>query len=247
MADVLNVNSKDVIMFTNKLEKLSKSDFPIAVRQTLNDLAFDVKQNTLLRKADKTFIIRAPTFFKRFSAVEKAKGFDVNTMQSKAGIKPGSNIAAKNLTKQEKGGKIKKRSYIYMNQARVSRNKAKKVRKPYYLNSKNKVQGQPSVRRRSRKSNFVAAAIVGKKFNKFVLHDTSTGKTAYIIKSVKLTGRGRSRKANIKSIPIADFEQNRVISLGAKPFLKPAAIESLKKSEVLYIQNAKRRFEKALK
>ena len=41
----LNINSDAVVKFTNKLEKMKKFDLPIAIRVTLNDAAFDVKQN----------------------------------------------------------------------------------------------------------------------------------------------------------------------------------------------------------
>ncbi len=242
----LDVNNDEVVNFTNKLEKLHKSDYPIAVRGTLNDLAFDVKQKSLLRKVNKTFVTRSPGFFKKYSGVEKATGFEVNKMHSKVGIVPGNNIAAKNLEKQEKGGMVPKRSYIYMNQARVSRSHRKRVRKGNYLNDKNKVKGAPSVSRRSRASNFVAAAIVGLKFNKFVLHDTSTSKTAYLIKSISLTGKGRKRKANIRTVPIADYEYNRAVQLKPMPFLLPASKESLKNAGKYYIKNAEKRFKKRI-
>ncbi|MBL4809315.1 MAG: hypothetical protein JKY43_04565, partial [Phycisphaerales bacterium] len=47
MAVEFNVNTDAVVSLTNKLEKLHKSAFPVAVRGTLNSAAFDVKQKSM--------------------------------------------------------------------------------------------------------------------------------------------------------------------------------------------------------
>jgi hypothetical protein len=242
----LSIDNREVEQYTKKLRALHRSNLPIAVRQTLNDLAFDVKQVTLMRNADKQFIMRNPGFFKRHSGVKKADGWDINNMRSEVGIIPGESIAATQLTKQEFGGAIGKRSFIYMNAARISAAKNKMVRRQNYLNKKEFIKGTPS-RSRSDKSQFIARAIVAKKTNKLLLEDSTSGQTAFEVRDIKFSGKGgRNRKVFVRLNPLADYERNRSISLKARPFLYPASLQSFAKGMYFFIKNAKKRFEKAL-
>ena len=59
-----NVNTDEVVRLTNRLEKLNKSAMPIAVRSTLNDVAFQSKQTHLPKEFDKKFTIRKKNFIK---------------------------------------------------------------------------------------------------------------------------------------------------------------------------------------
>lgn len=242
------MDNSQVKGFTEKLKRLHRSDLPLAIRSTLNDMAFDVKQSTLLKSADKEFIIRNPSFFKRHSGVKKATGFNLNSMKSEVGIIPKGIEAAKNLTKQEYGGTLPDRSMIYMNQSRISKSKTKKVRKAHYLGSKGLVGGKPlrGYGIRSRKSNFVAAAYIGYKENKNVLWETKRGFTLYSIQSIRFSGKGINRNANINAIPIASFEYNRHVKITTRPFLRTASMITYQKQGYYYIQNAKKRIEKAL-
>ena len=110
-----NVDTNEVIVFTNKLEKLSKSAFPNAVRGTLNGLGFDVKKNTMPEVAEKTFVTRRKNFLKASSRVEMARGFSLNSMETKVGFVPfkGPNEAVQDLEQQEHGGKIGGRSLLH--------------------------------------------------------------------------------------------------------------------------------------
>ncbi|KKL54819.1 hypothetical protein LCGC14_2261580, partial [marine sediment metagenome] len=83
---ILNVNTDKVVVFSNKLEKLHRSAFPIAIRGALNNAAFDVKKNTMPVSAEKEFTIRRKNFFKANSRVNMAKGFNVRTMQAMIGF-----------------------------------------------------------------------------------------------------------------------------------------------------------------
>jgi hypothetical protein len=84
----------------------------------LNKAAFDVKQNTMLKSAEASFVKRQPNFFKANSRVEMASGWDLDKMQAtvgfnSSGLKGGSNNhAVEDLEQQERGGTIKSRSFI---------------------------------------------------------------------------------------------------------------------------------------
>ena len=84
----LDVNTDAAIQLTAKLEKLHRSAFPSAVRNTLNETAFNAKK-LIPKNTDNNFTIRQKNLFSRFSKVEKATGFDVKSMSSKVGIEVG--------------------------------------------------------------------------------------------------------------------------------------------------------------
>lgn len=249
MSFTLNMDNSQVKAYTNKLQQMHRSNFPIAVRQTLNDLAFDVKQKELLRYADKEFILRNPNFFKRFSGVKKAVGFDLKSMNSEVGIIKSTaqgGEAAANLTKQEYGGSISDRSMIYMNQSRISGSKTKRVKKANYLGSKGLVGGKPlkGYGMRTRKSNFVAAAYVAIRENKNVLWETKSGFTLYSVSSLSFSGTGKNRNVKVNATPLASYEKNRSVRIMAHPFLKPASLAAYQKQGYFFIKNAEKRLNK---
>lgn len=134
---VFDVNMDKAIELTAKLEKLHRSAFPVAVRQTLNDVAFQTK-STVPEIASKMFITRQKSFFRAFTIVDKATGFEVNKMKSSTGISSlKGDIVAEGLEKQEKGGVIKGRKLIPHNQSRISGSHRKKVSRRNLLSNVN--------------------------------------------------------------------------------------------------------------
>ncbi len=112
-----NINNNAVVAHTNRLEKLHKSALPLAIRGTLNNAAFDVKQTTMPKSAINSFKSRKKNFFKANSRVDQAKGFNVKSMSAIVGftsgkLKGGSNFAVKDLEQQERGGIIKGKTFI---------------------------------------------------------------------------------------------------------------------------------------
>jgi hypothetical protein len=83
-----NVNTDAAIILTAKLERMNKSAFPSAVRSTLSDGAFAMKQKEILVSAKRNMTVRNPSVFKKFTGVKKATGFNVKTMQSEVGFIP---------------------------------------------------------------------------------------------------------------------------------------------------------------
>lgn len=245
MTKMLNINDDQVVKFTNNLEKLHRSDLPIAVRSTLNDMAFDVKQVELLRSAEDHFILRKPSFFKKHSGVKKAEGFDMDKMNSQVGIMPKGSLAAENLETQEKGGIIKNRSSIYMDTARTSQNKSKTVRRANYLQNQGLVGGAQN-KRRSRKSASVASAVVAKRTNKLWLYVTGVEGTYLKVRSISFSGTGMNRKVKLRLIPIASYQRNRSVNVKPRPFLEDASEAELNKVYDIFITNAARRMRKRL-
>lgn len=123
---ILDINTDEVVRFTATLEKLRKSALPNAIRGTLNDGAFDVKQKTMPAQAHADFIKRSPNFFKANSSVDKATGFDVRNMRATIGFIEsrlrlgGNNYAVKDLEQQEHSGSLGGKSFIPLDSARVN-------------------------------------------------------------------------------------------------------------------------------
>lgn len=225
--------------FTAKLERLHRSDFPIAVRNTLNSAAFDVKKITMPQSAKQNFTERNKTFFKANSKVIMAQGFAVNSMKSQAGffsnnLKGGNNFAVKDLEQQEKGGKIKGKSFIPLEGARGG-NKSRPVRPVNRLSKVTKVVNANSLRGKGR---FIKAAIKAGKGNHVIAFDT-----LYKVSSIrKLKGR---TKVNAKAM--YSFKKGRSVKVKATGFMQEATVKTISKIDDFYIKEAKKRFEKRLR
>jgi hypothetical protein len=199
----LNIDSSAVVKHANTLERMHKSALPVAIRGTLNKAAFNVKKDTLPRSATRNFINRSPNFFKAFSKVEMASGFNVNNMQSTVGmvnqdLKGSNNYAVKDLEQQESGGTIKGKSFIPMTDARGGSrskpvrpgNRMSAIKNPLSAaNGKGRNKGEKYIR------TAIAAGVGG-----FVITNFSTPVLLKIVsirrKKVKLIGR--SNKTEIK-------------------------------------------------
>jgi hypothetical protein len=239
---IFTIDASEAKRFTEKLKSLHRSNFPIAIRQTLNNTAFDVYKNTLPTRFKNEFTIRNKSFLKSHSGVEKANGWDVNSMKSKVGITPNGSKAANELTKQEFGGNEIK-PFIYVDQARVSNSNAKQVRRQNYFPNKKIVHGSANVQR-SKKSQFVANAIMALKTGSMILQDTKNGKMLMQVDSVSQSVK--SRKMFIKTRAIASYKSGRNINLNAHHFLEQSSKTSYQKQQTFFIENAKKRIEKAL-
>ncbi len=131
----LDVNIDGAIQLTARLERLNRSAFPVAVRSTLNDMAFEAKKN-IPNQANQKFTIRQKNLFKRFSGVEKAAGYNVSNMQASIGVADnGKPNLAKGLATQETGGNLTGRKLIAHDKARVSGSNTKKIKSKYHFSN----------------------------------------------------------------------------------------------------------------
>lgn len=121
----ININADATVVYAAKLESMSRSALPIAVRRTLNSAVLDVKSNTMIAQSDKAFKKRKPSFFRATSAAEMAQGLDISSMRgvvgfvAPTGVKE-SGYATKDLEEQEEGGSIDKRAFIATNAGRTA-------------------------------------------------------------------------------------------------------------------------------
>ena len=236
---ILNVNTDKLVVFTNKLEKLHRSAFPVAVRGTLNKAAFDIKTNTMPQSAERTFVNRRKNFFKATSRVDMAQGFNLSSMKSTVGF-IGNGQAVKDLEEQEYGGTIKGRSFIPTDEARTGGSKAKAVRPVNRLSRVKNIVNSNTISGKSKKQKFLRAAIQANKGG-FVLGNGRTKMLYRIISIKKIKGR-----TIIKKQAIYSYEKGRNVSVSATGFMKSASLKSANDLDKFYIQEAERQFKKYL-
>lgn len=236
----INVNTDATVAFTNRLERMGRSDFPIAARNTLNKAAFDVKMNTMPKNAKRKFVNRSPNFFKANSRVEMATGFNVRGMKATVGflennLQGQNNFAVKDLEQQEHGGKIAKKSFIPVNSARGG--KTKMVR---------------PANRLSRITNIVDAknakgATDAQKFIKSVYHAGKGGVVLSKYRNKQILWRVNSlnrKNGKLKLTPLYTFKKGRSVSVNDTHFMRIASLLSAGKLEKFYIEEAKKRLAK---
>lgn len=128
-----NVNTSGVIHLTAKLEQMNKYAFPAAVRSTLSDAAFAMKQKNISESAERNMTVRNKTVFKKFTGVERAKfNRNIESMSAavgfidKDGVK-GSKVA-KGMEANEAGG-VDTDGLMYMKKTRTSNSPKRLVRR----------------------------------------------------------------------------------------------------------------------
>ena len=215
----LDVNTSPLIDLTTRLNNIHRSAFPSAVKNSLNEVAFNAKKNVPLA-AKENFTIRQKNLFNRFTIIDKAKGFDVNNMVSRVGL---DGSKQKKLTyglaKQETGGTIIGRKLIAHDMARTSSSPNKKVKSKNYLGKINKISTSSNRQRGS--------------------------KYFTIKKGSKETVFERSSKSKIT--PIYNKRQTKNTRVQAKPFISPSALKASANMARIYKKQAEFQFSKYIR
>lgn len=243
----LNINTDSAVKFTNALEKLHRSALPSAIRGALNDAAFDVKTNTMPHHSAIEFKNRVPNFFKANSKVEKAMGFDVNTMKATVGfvegaLRGGNNFAVRDLNEQESGGTIDKKSFIPLDPARTGKSSDKPVRPNARLKSIGKIVNARNQKGASKSSKFINA-VLRAGVGGFVLGSTKKGENI-LWRVDGLSSNVKTKKFTPKLTALYDWKQGRSVHVQGRSFMKKASLESSKKIEGYYIKQALRQIQK---
>ena len=216
-----DINTDEFIELTSKLGALHKSALPVAVRGTLNDAAFETKKWIPIT-ASRKFVTRRKFFFRAFSSVQTARGFDINSMKSIVGISPdkGSKVA-EGLEKQETGGTLIGRKLIPHDKARVSGSHKRTVRNKHYLSNISNMS-TPKNRRKG---------------SEYLLIKKGGSGTVF-----KIQKRARGSKL----VPVYTYRNTKKTRLMPTPFMRPATWIATKKIPRFFHKQASRQFKKAL-
>lgn len=241
----LNINTDALVAFTNRLEKLHRSDLPIAIRNTLTKAAFLTKKESLLKIVKSTFVNRNKTFFRSKSRFKAAQGFNVNQMKATIGMvdirRGGGDHAVRDLEEQEHGGTIGGRSFIPTDKARVGGNNSRNVsprNRIGRINLSNVIRTRRS-KGQGRSQKFVKAAILAKnKFGNraFIL----TRKMLFRIDSLKI-----GKKLSLKVTPLYSFVKARNVKVEATGFMRRSSMIQANKLDIFYKNEAEKRIKKA--
>lgn len=252
----INVNSDEVIRYTERLERLHKSAFPVAVRQTLNEQAFQTKKKELIMEFEAAFETRSKSFPKAFSKVEMATGFDVKTMMSKVGFtdrKRGgkSEQAGRDMVQQQLGGNIGGRTFIPIDPARVSKSPQKRVKAKERLSSisKAKVVDSSVNRAKTSKQRYVRTALhAAKRYGPgtYMSHKGENGKTT-LYRIDKVGSDLKTRDLFIGVTPVYSVEEGRSVRVSANPVTARAARKVNRNVERIFVKHAKGRFNKTMR
>lgn len=252
----LNLDTDELTILSNKLERLNRSAFPVAVRQTLDGMAFDMR-NEVPKVAQTKFRKRSPGNVWKFAGrVNKARGFDVQKMQAEYGFRdlPRSNFS-ENQKQQERGGKIGNRQMIALDGARGG---SGAVRKPYRISSlrnktfvdanritKRRTKGGGTATVNSRKEKMIVAMHVAKKNFKrdaYVLGSFgSRSRFLFHVKSI----RGSSDKLDFNIIPIYKVNEPGKVDVRSTHYISEASERTKRKGVRIFKANANRQFKKA--
>jgi len=206
-----------LVKLTAKLEKLHRSAFPSAVRNTLNEVAFNAKK-IVPKEASANFTIRQKNLFNRMTIVNRAIGFNVNKMSSKVGI-DGTKKISEGLEKQETGGAISNRKILSHDMARVSNSSVKKVKAKNYLKKVGKF-GKPNQR---------------VKGGKYFRIKNGSKETVF------------ERTSNNKITPIFIIRQTSITRVKSQPFIAPSALKASKQMDSIYKKQSEFQFKKHIK
>lgn len=234
----MNVNTDAAIILTAKLERLNKSAFTSAVRSTLSDAAFEMKKSNILDSAKKNMTVRNPAFFKRYTGVKRANGFNVNSMYSEVGFQDrGQSSAKKAINKgmesNEVGGRDDEGG-MYIGKSRGARGLVKR----------NARFDKSKVLKGKSKSN-IARMYASAKAKKQVFINTSKGRFLVQVKSFERGVGGGSPE--IKVDFLMRHRKQHVANAKATHFNKEAALKTQKQMDDFYLKNATFQFNKVLK
>lgn len=244
----LNVNTDAAIQLTARLEKISRSAFPLAVRNSLNDAAFDMKKKDILDSAKKNFPgLKAQTFFKKYTGVRKASGFSVNSMVAVFGFlnasDPSVRKAIEGMETQEFGGIIDD-GLRYLKFSRGNRIKGFVQKRNYYDPTK-VITGRNRGGKGTRKSKFVARAARAHQENKPFFMNTMKGNFLVTVKS--MTFDRENDKVDIKLNFLMMDRKMKVAKIKRTNFNKEAALKAVNRMDEYYTTNAEKQFKKHLR
>jgi hypothetical protein len=227
-----NVNTNALVAHAARLERINKSALPVAVRQTLNKAAYDVKTNTMLRTSER-FVHRKKTFFQANSRVEQAKGFEVNAMKATVGFapKPGDKShSVEDLQQQEHGGEIRNRSLIALAPARLSGKWERMVRNEAFMNRiLGHIVDSDDMEGNSKQERYTKAAVKAG-LGGFVLGNKVTTKGNRIVFLIQGINRFGDRNA-ILAMPLFAVKKDRLVRPAATHFMQDASLQSAVKME----------------
>jgi len=240
----LDVNTRAIIHLTSRLEGLHRSAFPSAVRSTLNDAAFEMKKVNIEASARRNMKVKNKTFFRKFTGVERARGFNVGSMGATVGFtdkgsKNSQKAVNSGMELNESGGSDST-GLMYTKKTRTGSGLVR--RKDYYDTKKQ----ASKYRSAQKKGNTIKRLYAGSVENKPVMISTDNGVFLVKVKSFKRGVGGGAPDIKLDFL-MSDRSGKRTAKVKATHFNREAAKVTQKQIEGFYIKNAEFQFSKIWK
>lgn len=242
-----NVNTSGVIHLTSKLESISKSAFPAAVRSTLNDGAFEMKQKNILESAKRNMKVKQPNFFKANTGVERARfSRNIESMSATSGfINKRGQSANKAVTYGMEANEVGATDSTGLKYYPATRGGRGMVKRSQYWN-KSKVDSDTT-------GNFIRKAFRSRKEKKLMMINTKNGRALIKVNSITKYKRANKSKGISKgsfkmntSLLMMDRTVKKAKAKGTR-FNREAAQKTQGQMEVFYEKNANFQFGKVWK
>jgi hypothetical protein len=239
---MFKIDTDEVIKLTVKLQKLNRSALPSAARNTLNNAAFETKKQIPIQGQKKFKYTRNKGFLKSFSTINKANGFNISKMESKAGLNGSKEKeVVDNLVSHEKGGILNKSKITPHDDARTGNSKSKKVRRKNYK-SINAHDATPAYRshKGTRKSKFVAAVMSTAKSGKkhMLMTNKSNGKSGIIYRLKSLKSNRKTGKLSFSLDKVYIRTESERATTKSKGFILASKNVAIKQIPEFYKKNA---------
>ena len=240
-----NVNTSGIIHLTDRLERLNKRAFPLAVKSTLSDSAFEMKKKNILESAKRNMTVKNRGVFKKFTGVKKASGYNIESMKAEVGFIPKDGIKGNKVPKgmelNEVGG-TDDTGAMYLRGSRHQKSKKRNVLlKNRYDKNKLAKGHEKRIRTKGGKSN-VMAMMAGWEEGKPVFIKAKSG-ISYVVEVLKVfdmtTGK-RDFKLNF----LMRSRTKKPAKTKATHFNREAAQKTQKQIEGFYIKNADFQFKR---
>lgn len=234
----IKIKSDEIAIMANRLDKMSRSDFPIAVRSTLNNMAFRMQKVEISKSAEREFDYKRTNIVSNLSWATKASGFNISKMKSEAGIveRPNRQRVARGLAAQEVGGRIQGRSTPKLSARGGSA--AKKVRRTNQLQNNRLINA-----RNKRRDKYIAAASMAKQTGSLLVISTKSGSA--VARVVRFT-RKKNNAVNIRLKWMYQLhnEDKRIEPSKTRKFIKKAYIKTMNGFNSEFMRQAERRLRK---
>lgn len=242
---MIQIDAKDIIDLSKKLSNASRSTFPVAVRSTLNDMAFDVKKNQLIQtlKNKSGMIIRNESFFKKYSGFQKATGFEISSMYSQVGMIPSGNAtrAVNRLETQDEGGNLINHDFVPDKNARQGNSRSGKVQKNKYLD-KIKLIAKVNWGDKQQLIREVAYSNIRNGQSSVNGNSILYGNIVYKILSFKRIRSNDTIKLHFKKL--YTYEKNRKINVKPHRFMEKSAIPEGKNMQQFFNSNIEKQLKR---
>lgn len=235
---MLRIQADDIAIMANNLDRIHRSAFPVAVRNTLNNMAYKMQQKEIAKSAENFFDYKRTNIVRNLSRFSKAQGFDVKRMQSRAGIvpKPRREKVASGLAAQEFGGKVEGKSVPTLRARGGS--VSSKVRQLNRLGSNKGIVDA----RHHKRERFVARAWIAYRHKKLLMTKSNYSQVFVLARVGHFNRRrGQNPEIGLNWLYSVHDKGKEIRRQRKKPFVKEAYIKTMNGFSKEFVKQAEKK------